>query len=303
MYAITGVTGRVGGALAAALLDAGLPVRAVMRDASKAHGWARRGCEIAIAAMEDADALADAFKGAEAVFVLPPSDFDPEPGFPEARRVIAAVGKAIERTRPGQAVCLSTIGADAEEDNLLTQRTLMEQALAKQPTSVTFLRPAWFLDNVAWDMSSAVEDGVIRSFLAPLDRPIAMVAAQDVGRTAANLIRERWEGVRVIRLEGPARVSPEDIAVAFSAALGRPVRAEIIPHEQWDAIFRSQGMRHPLPRIRMLDGFNQGWIDFPRNDPDVLKGCTGVREVVAALVRAMGGARTRAQDGRGLAAL
>ena len=37
MYAITGITGKVGGALAATLLAAGLPVRAVVRDATK--GW------------------------------------------------------------------------------------------------------------------------------------------------------------------------------------------------------------------------------------------------------------------------
>lgn len=286
MYAITGITGKVGGALAAALLDAGLPVRAVTRGVAKAADWAARGCETTVAAMEDADALANAFTGAEAIFVLPPPEFDPEPGYPEARRVIAAVHEAIERARPGRVACLSTIGADADEDNLLTQRTLMEQALATLPMPVTFLRPGWFLDNAAWDVSSAMDDGVVRSFLAPLDRPIAMVAAQDVGRTAAVLIRESWEGVRVVRLEGPSRVSPNDIAAAFSAAIGHPVRAEIVAREQWEAIFRSEGMRHPLPRIRMLDGFNEGWIDFSPNDPSVLKGHTDVREVLACLVRA-----------------
>lgn len=161
---------------------------------------------------------------------------DPEPGYPEARRVIAAVHEAIERARPGRVAYLSTIGADADEDNLLIQRTLMEQALATLPMPVTFLRPGWFLDNAAWDVSSAMDDGVVRSFLAP---PIAMVAAQDVGRTAAVLIRESWEGVRVVRLEGPSRVSPNDIAAAFSAAIGHPVRAEIVAREQWEAIFRS----------------------------------------------------------------
>jgi len=289
MYAITGITGKVGGALARALLEAGLPVRAIARDAAKAANWAALGCEIAIAAMEDADALANGFTGAEAVFVLPPPVFDPEPGYPEARRVIAAVREAVERTRPGRVVCLSTIGADAAEDNLLTQRTLMEKALNTLPVPVAFLRPGWFLDNAAWDVASAMDAGVVRSFLAPLDRPIAMVAARDVGRTAARLMQESWKGVRLVRLEGPSRVSPNDIAAAFSAALGRPVRAEIVPKEQWDAIFRSQGMHHPMPRIRMLDGFNEGWIDLPPNDPGVLKGTTSVSEVVASLIPAARG--------------
>ncbi|MBZ9758150.1 NAD(P)H-binding protein [Mesorhizobium sp. ESP6-5] len=292
MYAITGITGKVGGALATALLVAGLPVRAVVRDAAKGKEWKKRGCEVAIAEMEDANALAAAFQGAEGVFILPPSDFDPEPGYPGARRVIEAVRTALERARPGRIVCLSTIGADAEQDNLLTQRTLMEHSLATLAIPVTFLRPGWFLDNAAWDLASARDEGIIRSFLMPLDKRFAMVAAKDVGRTAAALIRERWSSARVIRLEGPARVSPNDLAAAFSSALGRPVHAAPVPRETWDALFRAQGMRNPLPRIRMLDGFNEGWIDFPEEDRDVLKGRTSAADVVTALMRATPGVET-----------
>jgi uncharacterized protein YbjT (DUF2867 family) len=285
MYAITGITGKVGGALANALLDASLPIRAVVRDAAKAGDWAARGCDIAVAKMADAEALAAAFDGTQGVFILPPSDFDPEPGYPEARRVIEAVRSALVAARPDRVLCLSTIGADAEQDNLLTQRTLMEQALAMLPLPVTFLRPGWFLDNAAWDVASARDEGVIRSFLTPLDKRFAMVAACDVGCTAAALIRERWKGLRVIRLEGPARVSPNDLAAAFSDAIGRPVHAETVPHESWDSLFRAQGMRNPEPRIRMLDGFNEGWIDFPAHDRDVLKGRTSAADVIAKLVR------------------
>ena len=284
MYAITGITGKVGGALADALLEAGKPVRAVVRDVAKGEGWRARGCEVAIAEMEDAEALTSAFAGVEAAFILPPSEFDPAPGYPEARRVIGAVRAALESAHPNRVVCLSTIGADAKEDNLLTQRTLMEQALATLSMPVTFLRPGWFIDNAAWDVASARDEGVIHSFLTPLDKRFAMVAAKDVGVTAAASIRQHWTGVRVVELEGPARVSPNDLADAFAAALGRPVRAELIPHQKWEALFRAQGMHNPIPRVRMLDGFNEGWIDFPTNDGNRLKGSTSAAEVIAELV-------------------
>jgi uncharacterized protein YbjT (DUF2867 family) len=52
-------------------------------------------------------------------------------------------------------LCLSTIGADAVHDNLLSQRTMMEAALRKLPLPLTILRPAWFIDNAAWDVASA----------------------------------------------------------------------------------------------------------------------------------------------------
>ena len=48
----------------------------------------------------------------------------------------------------------------------------------------------------------------------------------------------------------------------FAEAFGHPVRMEPVPRDTWESLFRSQGMKHPLARIRMIDGFNEGWIDF-----------------------------------------
>jgi NAD(P)H dehydrogenase (quinone) len=285
MYAITGITGKVGGALAATLLAAGLPVRAVVRDASKGAAWAERGCEIALADMNDRAALTAAFAGAEAAFILPPSEFDPTPGYVQARETIDAIVAALIAARPRKVLCLSTIGADATQDNLLTQRTLLEQALSALPIPVTFLRPGWFLENSLWDVASARDEGVIRSFLSPLDKPFPMVATKDIGTLAARLIQENWSGQRVVELEGPRRVSPNDLAAAFAKALGRPVRAEIVAREGWETMFRSQGAANPYPRIRMLDGFNEGWIEFADGGGKALKGSTDVETVIAELVR------------------
>jgi NAD(P)H dehydrogenase (quinone) len=245
-----------------------------------------RGCDIALAEMDDAASLTSAFRGAAGVFILPPSEFDPEPGFPEARRVIAAVTAALAEARPGKVVCLSTIGADAPHENLLTQRTLMEQSLQEIGLPVTFLRPGWFMENALWDVASARDEGVLRSFLQPADKLFPMVATQDVGRLAAALLREDWIGMRVVELEGAARVSPNDLARAFATVLERPVRVETVPRESWEQIFRSQGTQNPLPRIRMLDGFNEGWIEFSDYGRSAVKGTTTLDSVIAELVEA-----------------
>src|SRR3981189_184536 len=100
MYAITGITGKVGGAVARSLLAERLPVRAVVRNEAKAAEWRTGGCDIALAEMDDAASLTSAFRGAAGVFILPPSEFDPEPGFPDARHVIAAVTSALVEARP-----------------------------------------------------------------------------------------------------------------------------------------------------------------------------------------------------------
>jgi len=289
MYAITGITGKVGGALARQLIAENEPVRAIPRNEAKAAEWREHGCEIALAEMDDAARLAAAFKGAKGVFILPPSEFDPEPGFPEARRVIEALCAALTQARPGKVVCLSTIGADAPHENLLTQRTLLEQALSGLGLPVTFLRPAWFMENAQWDVASARDEGVLRSFLQPAEKPFAMVATRDVGSLAAALLLENWDGTRLVELEGPTRVSPNDLAQSFAKALGHPVRLELVPRQNWEQIFRAQGVRNPAPRIRMLDGFNEGWIEFPDRGRSAVKGATPLDIVIAELIRASGG--------------
>ena len=284
MYAVMGVTGRVGGAAAASLLQSGAKVRAVLRDSAKARVWSDKGCEIAQARTEDTAALTAAFQGVEGVFVMLPGVFDPEPGFPEARAAIESIRQSLERAQPPKVICLSTIGADATQPNLLNQLGLFEQALRSLPMPITFLRPTWFMDNAVFDLPAARDEGRIASFLQPLDQQYPMVAAQDVGLTAAQLLRETWTGHRVVELTGPAPVTPNQIAKELSIALGKQVRARAVPRSDWEDLFRSQGMRNPTPRMQMLDGFNEGWIRFSHNGKSARRGVTPLEQVITALV-------------------
>ena len=282
MFAITGVTGNVGGEVARSLLGAKRPVRAVVRDARKGAEWAGFGCEVSIADIGDVAALAAAFEGAEGVFVLVPPSFDPQPGFPEAQRTAETLKAAIEMAHPERVVYLSTIGAQATRTNLLSQHTMIEGVLREMAIPITFLRPGWFMENASWDVSAAKE-GVVRSFLEPLDKPVPMVSTADIGRVAADLIQENWSGHRVVELEGPKRVTPNEIGEAFAKVLGRPVRMDAVPRDSWETLFRSQGMKNPTPRIQMLDGFNEGWIEFENRDR-VLKGKVGIEAALKALI-------------------
>lgn len=285
MYVITGITGQIGGVIGRILRDAGKLVRAVVRDAEKGKAWADRGCEVALATVEDAVSLSAAFRGAAAVFALVPPNFDPQPEFSEAHSIAAALRSALATSRPARLVYLSTIGAQSSQRNLLTQHTIIEQALSDLPMPITFLRPAWFMENCRWDVNPAREQGVIPSFLQPLDRPIPMVATADIGELAAALLQEPFTTHRVVELEGPRRVTPNQIADAFTQVLGRSVRMQIVPRDSWEQLFRSQGMKNPTPRIHMLDGFNEGWIDFENGEAGSRKGRVNLESVVRDLIQ------------------
>jgi len=284
MFAVLGITGNVGSETARNLLGAGKAVRALVRDEAKGAEWKKRGCEVAVADIHDADSLKNAFADVEGVFVLVPPVFDPKPDFSEAKSVAASLRSAIEAARLGKVVYLSTIGAQATQENLLTQHTLIEKELRGLAAPITFLRPGWFMENAAWDVAPAREKGVIPSFLQPLDRKIPMAATADIGRVAAELLQETWPGSRVVELEGPERVSPNDIAATFAMLLGKPVRMEVVPRASWEGLFRSQGMKNPEPRIRMLDGFNEGWIEFESGEAGTRKGVVRLETVLKKLL-------------------
>ena len=262
MFVINGITGKVGGRVGDILLEAGLPVRALVRSVEKGASWKARGCEIAIVPdAEDAQSLAQAFAGATGVFLMNPPNYDSERDFPDIQRSAKASAEAIAKAKPDKIVFLSTIGAHVQEFNLLNRSTLFEHMLANAGVPVAFLRAAWFMENAAWDLAAA-RSGRIESYLQPLDRKIDMVSAKDIGRAAADLLREEWSGVRIVELSGPQKYSPRDEAAAFAAALGRDVKVVEVPRAEWEQRFRREGMQHPEARIRMLDGFNEGWIDF-----------------------------------------
>lgn len=283
MFAVMGITGQVGGQVARNLLRAGQPVRAIVREASKAEPWIAMGCEAAVASFDDLASLTVALKGVQGAFLMIPPDYDPAPGFPHIRAIIDTIRQAVEAARPGKLVYLSTVGAQVEAFSLLNNARMIEQALRDLPIATAFVRPAWFMENAAWDVAAA-RSGVAPSFLQPLEHPIPMVATADIGRTIAEVLQEDWSGSRVVELEGPKRYSANDIAAGFAAALGHPVRMEPVPRDTWEALFRAQGMQHPEPRMRMLDGFNEGWIDFEHGKEPVRKGSITLENVLRELV-------------------
>ena len=78
--------------------------------------------------------------------------------------------------------------------------------------------------------------------------------------------------------------APNDVAAVMTDLLHRPVRAELVPHNTWAARFRSQGVTNPTPRIRMLDGFNSGWIAFQDQPSERIAGSTTLDAVLRPMV-------------------
>jgi len=69
--------------------------------------------------------------------------------------------------------------------------------------------------------------------LQPLDRPIPMIATDDVGRTAAALLQEHLGGAARGRLEGAQRGRQMPWPSIRQGACAT-VRAEPVPRDRWE---------------------------------------------------------------------
>jgi NAD(P)H dehydrogenase (quinone) len=286
MYAIMGITGRVGGAIAENLLSQGERIRAIVRNPEKATRWRDLGAEITVADTDDPNALASAFEGTDGVFLMVPPNFAPAPGFPEVRKTLASYHAALAKALPKKAVYLSSIGGErASGLGLITGSHLLEQTLGDLPIAHAFLRPGWFMENHARDVTTAQSEGRIFSNLYPLDRKFSLVATADIGKAGADVLRQEWTGTRYIEVAGPEQYSPNDIARAVSSALGRTVEAVAVPREKWTEFFIGQGMPQGRtePRAEMVDGFNSGWIHFGVPGTEHITGATSLTSVIAKL--------------------
>jgi uncharacterized protein YbjT (DUF2867 family) len=265
MYAILGITGQVGGATARALLAAGQPVRAVVRNLAKAAAWAALGAEIAVAELTDVAALQAAFTGAAGVFVATPPLLDVADPLGENQRMLAALTAALRVANVPKVVYLSSVGAQhASGLGAIGKLHDMEQAFGPLPLPTAAIRAAWFMENFQGLLAPARHTGQVPSLLSPADRAIPMVATADIGQLVARTLLETWTGPRVLELGGPCAYSPNDVTAALSYLLDQPLRTVVVPPAEHQATYRAWGMTPPAAALMadMMAGFNRGWIAF-----------------------------------------
>lgn len=285
MHIILGGTGHVGSAVADTLLKRGEKVTIVTRSAEKAAGFARRGAAVAEADIADTEGLRQVLRGGKRLFLLnPPADPSGDTDRLEAR-TISQLLAAIEGSGLDYIVAQSTYGAQ-EGGNIGDLGTLwrLEQGLAAQPIPHAINRAAYYMTN--WDMAldNAREQGVLTSFF-PADFEIAMVAPQDMGEAAAQLLTDAAKPGGVHFVEGPRRYTPADVAAAFARALGRPVRVEAVPRDKLEETFRNIGFSPEA--ARSYAGMTAATLDDPRlMPPQVYKGRVTLEDYVGRLVEA-----------------
>lgn len=263
MYVVSGATGHTGSAVAKNLLEKKLPVRVIVRDAKKAAELKGLGAEIAIADLQDADALTEALKGATVLYLMNPPAYSAEDQFVETEKNTEAFKTAIGNSSLEKIVALSSFGSQLSHGtgNIYTTH-LLEKAFENSEIPVTFIRASSFLENWIPVLETAKTNGILPSFFQPLDQKVPQVATADIGRVAAESMREKTSGVEIKELAG-FYASPEETAEAIGKVLGKEIKAVAVPREQWIEIMSGHNSpKNAESLAEMFDGINSGHTTF-----------------------------------------
>jgi uncharacterized protein YbjT (DUF2867 family) len=222
MILVTGATGTTGGATMRALLAAGAPVRALVRNPAKFS--APDGVEVVQGSFEDDASLDAALAGVDKAFLVGASgehQVDEETGFV----------RAASRARLGHLVRLSVIGADhPAADSLRFGRIhrLVEMVVMSTGVPYTFLRPNGFMQNFLGQAGSITGQGVMYSGLSETAQ-VSHIDAADIGAAAAAVLLGSGHEGKGYALTGPEGLTDDDVARRMGAALGREITCVHVP--------------------------------------------------------------------------
>jgi uncharacterized protein YbjT (DUF2867 family) len=257
-YLVAGVSGHTGAVVAQSLLDQKQKVRVLVRDAAKAERWKKRGAEVAVGSVEDAHALAAAFRGVDAAYLLvPPPPHDASGVLARSGRIVDAFVQTVSGSHLKHVVFLSSVGAQQKDGTGIVQGLhAAEEALKALKVPFTFLRASSFMENWA-SMLEPARGGHLPAFL-PADFKYPQVATHDIGLVAAALLSEHPKAHRVVELAGPVEASPKDVAAVLSKLLGSEVTVVSNPaSEQGKAM---QGFGFSAEMAGLFQGLTEGLL-------------------------------------------
>jgi uncharacterized protein YbjT (DUF2867 family) len=287
MYIITGASGRVGSAVVANLIKKGEAVRGIIHDERKADKLKQQGAEVAIADAFDLQVLMEAVKGGSTLFAITPETGKNDDVIADTKKILDNYRKAVEVSSIKKVVGLSSIGAqiDKNSGNLLMSY-LLEHAFEGLDVQATFIRPSYYFSNWMMSLPMIKEKGILATFY-PVDLKISMVSPIDVAAYTQDILTKDDDGDKIYELLGHD-YSSADVAQAFANALGREVKAQQIPRDQWEKTLRKAGFSPDGIRnfIEMTELVVDGKTKPEANGTTILRAGTTLQEYIDKALQA-----------------
>ncbi len=265
MITVMGASGHTGRKITDALLKSGEKVRALCRSERSLTELKSRGADAMIGDAADADFLTDAFRDADAVYTLLPTDRRSVDYLAEADRQGKAIFKAVLASGVRYVVALSSLGADLIYHTGVIKALHVQEERLKMliNANVLLLRPVSFFENFFYAFEFIRYQGAITDSVNA-NLAIPMVSTRDIADVAAKALRERnWQGFAVRELLGPRNISFPEAARIIGERIGRPYLRYIqASYEEMSHALMHSGLSWDFARlyVEMTCAFNEGRI-------------------------------------------
>ena len=245
---VTGATGKQGGATAKALLKAGVPVLALVRDpaAERAKAVEALGAELVVGDLLDLDSVRRAATGVRGVFSVQMPDLNDREGDSEwvqGRNLVDAAraagvpqfvhtsvsGAGQHRDAPGW-----TEGRWKSMEHYFETKTAIQDRVREAGFQYwTLLKPGFFMENLLPPsvlMPRGPEHG-LATVIKP-DTELPLIAVTDIGSAAAAAFADPARFHEVQLELASERLSMTEIAAVLSDALGTTIVAPSMTAEE-----------------------------------------------------------------------
>jgi uncharacterized protein YbjT (DUF2867 family) len=209
---VFGATGTQGGAVARALLDRAVPVRALVRDprSERARSLVDLGAELVVGDLGDEWSLAKAFSTVAVAYAIT-TPFE-NGADAEVRQGDTIIRAAAQAGLPWL-ILASVAAADRAPVPHFASKARIEARLRAASVPWTVVAPSYFYENVL-AASQSISEGVLPLPL-PVDTPLHQVALRDLGAVVAAILDRRDEHLYT-RIEVAADApTPDQMAAAF----------------------------------------------------------------------------------------
>lgn len=237
---VTGASGHLGRAVVRHLLDTlHVPPARIIATSRKPEtlaDLAAQGVTVRAADFDQPGTLAEAFRGADRLLLVS-TDALLEPGkrLVQHRAAVQAAAEAgVKHVVYTSMPTPATSHVSFAPDHLGT-----EQALAASGLGWTFLRNAWYAENLAYTLPSALASG--EWVTAASEGGIAYIARDDLARAAAVALAADSSDNRIFTLTGTQALTARDIATKVAAATGKPLAVVGVTPEQLADGLRGHG--------------------------------------------------------------
>ena len=222
-YVITGSLGHISKPLTETLVKAGHDVTVISSNAGRKAAIEALGAHAAIGSVDDAQFLANAFKGADAVYTMIPPTWNATDWKGHIHNIGKVYAEAIKASGVKKVVNLSSVGAHMPDgcgpvSGLHHAENELNQL---DGVAITHLRPGFFYHNLMANIGMIKGMGIIGGNYGD-NATMVLVHPTDIAAAAAEELQHTATSGHNIRYIASDERSTADVAKVLGAAIGKP---------------------------------------------------------------------------------